>query len=185
MKKALPNPDKVDFPVQQRFTLRTIMPFRFAPAVALALWLAAGKTKADTTTSAAEDARVTEAKKILADYQAGAPRNHRVLHVVYFCPGDRTPAPDYQARLERVLGDISQFYSEQVRHYDLPFDGIPLDKDAAGHVIIHLVQGTRQAGEYSEARSFGQIRQDVRKVLAGRSEEHTSELQSLRHIVCR
>ena len=149
---------------EQNVDMLRIGPFMLA--LSLALLLAGGKTKADMATNVAEDARVTDAKNILADYQAGAPRNHRVLHVVYFCPADRTPAPDYQARLERVLGDISQFYSEQVRHYGLPFDGIPLDKDAAGHVIIHLVEGTRQAAEYSEARSFGQIRQDVRKVLA-------------------
>ena len=114
---------------------------------------------------AAEDARVTVAKRVLADFQAGAPRNHRVLHVAYFCPADRTPAPDFQERLGRVLGDISGFYAAQVRQYGLPCDGIPLDKDADGKLVIHLVKGTRPAAEYSEAKSSGDIYNDVKKVV--------------------
>ena len=58
-----------------------------------------------------EDVRIADAKKILADFQAGAPRKYPVLQVAYFCPVDRLPAPDYQGRLERVLEDISEFYT--------------------------------------------------------------------------
>ena len=136
---------------------------RFTFAIALGLLLAGCQTKADT---AAEDARVTTAKKILAEYQAGAPHNHRVLHVAYYCPADRTPAPDYQARLGRMLDDISEFYATQLNHYGLPSKGIPLDKDAQGQLVIHLVQGTHPAADYSEAKSASEIHEDVRKALA-------------------
>jgi len=129
--------------------------------------LIGGRTLAETAApNAAEDVRVTTAKKILADYQAGEPRNHRVLHVAYFCPADRTPAPDYQARLGRVLDDISGFYAAQLRQYGLPSDGIPLARGTNGSLIIHLVKGSRPAAEYSEAKSADEIRRDVRQVLA-------------------
>lgn len=129
------------------------------------LLLAAGKISAQTTNAITEDARVTFAKKVFADYQAGAPRNHRVLHVAYFCPSDRSPAPDYQARLGRVLDDISHFYAEQLQHYGLPSPGIPLAKDGQGRLVIHLVQGAHPAADYSEAKSAGEIHEDVRKVM--------------------
>ena len=77
-------------------------------------FLFAGYGKAGASIAATvdtEDVRIADAKKILADFQAGAPRKYPVLQVAYFCPVDRLPAPDYQGRLERVLEDISEFYT--------------------------------------------------------------------------
>src|SRR5437899_5439203 len=47
--------------------------------------------------------------------------------------------------------------------------------------------GDRQARRVSEAigRADDEVREGVARVEVGRSEEHTSELQSLRHLVCR
>ena len=115
---------------------------------------------------AGENPCVTTALKILADYQAGAPKNHRMLHIAYFCPADRSPAPGYQERLGRVMDDISDFYSVQLRQYGLPCAGIPLDKDAGGKLVIHLVKGSRPAAEYSEAKSSQEIWSDVEKVMS-------------------
>jgi hypothetical protein len=129
-------------------------------------WLATLAVTCSFLVASAEDARVTTAKEILTTYQAGAPRNQRVLHVAYFCPADRTPAPDYQERLGQALGDISQFYADQLGQYGLPMSGIPLVRDAQGKLVIHLVKGTRPAAEYSEAKSASEIRRDVKKVLA-------------------
>ena len=137
--------------------------FKFMAGAALAIWLGTGQAGAQTN---AIDPRVSAANQILAEYQAGAPHNHRVLHVAYFRPADRTPAPDYQARLGRALDDISQFYAAQLQHYGLPSTGIPLNKDASGQLVIHLVKGTRPAAEYSEAKSANEIHEAVRKVLA-------------------
>ena len=111
------------------------------------------------------DPRVATAIRVLADYQAGAPRNHRVLHVAYYCPADRDPAPDYQGRLTRVLTDISKFYAEQMHQYGLPSDGIPLDFGPEGKLIIHLVKGSHPAASYSEAKSASEIHADVEKVM--------------------
>lgn len=115
---------------------------------------------------AAEDPRVTTARRVLAEFQTDAPRNDRKLHVAYFCPSDREPAPQFQDRLDRMLADISQFYSTQLRQHGFPCEGIPLAKDAAGKLIIHQVKGTKPASEYSEAKSAHEIRRDVEQVLA-------------------
>jgi hypothetical protein len=128
--------------------------------LAMALFSSWGRVRAD------EDPRVTTARKALSDFQAGATRNHRVLHVAYFCPADRTPAPGYQERLGRIMDDISRFYADQVRQCGLPCDGIPLNKDASGGLVIHLAKGSKPAAEYSEAKSSNEIREDVRAVLA-------------------
>src|SRR5205814_9357643 len=48
---------------------------------------------------------------------------------------------------------------------------------------------TRNPGAYSAARALSHLRLEAGRApasrAAGRSEEHTSELQSLRHLVCR
>lgn len=141
------------------------MKFRLMAMIVPALCLVVKTAMAEPVAPPAEDPRVTTAKQILAEYQADAPKNHRVLHVAYYCPSDRTPAPDYQERLGRVLDDISHFYAEQFRYYGLASEGIPLDKDAQGKLVIHLVKGSHPAAEYSEAKSADEIRRDVRKVL--------------------
>lgn len=136
-------------------------------ATTMAWLLAGGKVAAEAAPPALpEEARVTVAKKILADVQAGTPQNHRLLHVAYFCPADRTPAPAYQERLGRVLEDISRYYAAQLRGYGLSSDGIPLAKNPDGQIVFHLVKGSRPAAEYSEAKSADEIRRDVRRVLA-------------------
>lgn len=136
------------------------------------LALLAGSSTATTALAADEaarpaaaDPRVTYARQVLAAYQQGAPRNHRALHVAYFCPTDCTPAPDYQARLTQVLEAISRFYATQMRQYGLPSDGIPLDTNTAGQVVVHLVSGKHPASEYSEAKSADEIRNDVQPVM--------------------
>ena len=113
-----------------------------------------------------EEPRVAVAKVVLADYWAKETRNARVLHVAYFCPADRTPAPQYQERLTRILEDISAFYTAQFQHYNLACDGIPFERSADGRLVIHLVQGTQPAADYSEAKSAGEIKRDVEKVMS-------------------
>jgi len=139
--------------------------FRTQLSRALPLVLAA-LNAARCFAGATEDPRVAYANKVLAEYRKDAPKNERVLHVAYFCPADRSPAPNYQARLEQVLGEISRYYAEQMHGYGLASDGLPLDKDGNGKLIIHLVTGKQPASEYSEAKSAGEIREDVQPVMA-------------------
>src|SRR2546429_2363700 len=51
--------------------------------------------------------------------------------------------------------------------------------------ILRRHSGTRTTGLLFPCPRTGRPLTDVRKLLAGRSEEHTSELQSRLHLVCR
>src|SRR5262245_17471112 len=56
--------------------------------------------------------------------------------------------------------------------------------DTAGHLTWANLTSLVQAGNEIGSHTIGHV--DIKKLkLADRSEEHTSELQSLRHLVCR
>src|SRR5205814_224022 len=75
------------------------------------------------------------------------------------------------------IGDLFHLFRLFLRDHDLTALGVPsLCRAARGDADPHAV--TAAAARLSVSRSR-------ERVQAGRSEEHTSELQSLRHLVCR
>jgi hypothetical protein len=55
---------------------------------------------------------MASAQKRNAAFHAGEQPTDSVLRVIYFHPADRDPLPDYAARLDRIMTDISGFYRE-------------------------------------------------------------------------
>src|ERR1035441_3626670 len=72
-----------------------------------------------------------------------------------------------------IVDDLNDFYSPEVKRANLAAIG------HAGRVTFH------EADVCDEERMFGIGRERSFDVIIHRSEEHTSELQSLRHLVCR
>jgi hypothetical protein len=92
-----------------------------------------------------EDPRVAYANRVLSEYRWAAPTNRRVLHVPYFCPADRSPAPAYHQRPGEIMREIPQCYRKPLRSYGQASDGISLRLDDRGNLVIHPVTGKRPA----------------------------------------
>ena len=94
------------------------------------------------------------ALKILHAYAGtNVPTAPRYLHVVYFTPADREPAPRYQQRLEAILENIRSFYRSGMQRQGFGPKTFELARDSHGKLVIHLVKGKKPASAYARAGS--------------------------------
>ena len=93
--------------------------------------------------------KVTAARAILDGWQAEAPeRGERKLHIVYWTPSDREPAPLYRERLSKILTDIQSFYLREMERLGFGPRSLRLDQAADGLVRTHLVRGKNPYKHY-------------------------------------
>ncbi|WP_265595006.1 NPCBM/NEW2 domain-containing protein [Haloferula sp. BvORR071] len=111
----------------------------------------------------------TAQKELTAWHQAATekkdPQPPR-LRVVYFHGKDRPPLPDYQARLTRVMNDVSDFYRDGLKSYGIASEGLPLEKREDGSLILHMVEGQHESSHYNY-ESGDETEAEIRKTLAG------------------
>ncbi len=106
------------------------------------------------------------AQKRIAAFHAGEEATGAVLRLVYFHAADREPLPEYVARLERVMTDISGFYRDELDgRFGVKTGGLPLERKE-GKLVIHLVRGQHPAAHYQH-ESGDETWGEVRKALAG------------------
>ena len=96
-----------------------------------------------------DKAKATAARTILDGWQAKAPeRAERKLHIVYWTPADREPAPQYRERLSKILTDIQSFYAREMERIGFGPRSLRLDPVADGLVCIHVVRGKNPYTHY-------------------------------------
>ena len=94
--------------------------------------------------------KVAAARAILDGWQAKNPeRGERKLHIVYWTPTDREPAPLYRERLSKILTDIQSFYAREMERIGFGPRSLRFDWAADGLVRIHLVRGENPYAQYS------------------------------------
>lgn len=119
---------------------------RFLPA--LGFWLLAPVVLTATSADAAE------------------PNAERpVVRVVYFVPTDRTPEPEYQARLDRVMQDVQKFYKDGMAANGYGAKTFELDRDPNGALRFLMVSGKLPMREYGR-NDAGKVRREVKEALA-------------------
>lgn len=87
-----------------------------------------------------------------------------VVHVVYFIPTDRRPEPDYPARLERVMGEVQQFYRAGMQENGYGEITFELDRDPQGALRIYEVQGKGPMRDYGR-NDGNKVRDEVKAAL--------------------
>lgn len=102
--------------------------------------------------------KVPAAKAILDGWQSQDPaRAEKKIHVVYWTPSDREPAPRYQERLEAILEDIRDFYAKEMKRLGFGPMTIRLDHAPDGQMKVHVVKGRQPYAKY-DVQSGSQIR---------------------------
>lgn len=111
-------------------------------------------------------ALLERAQRVIADYHAGnrEAEGKGVVRVVYFRPNDRAPLPDHAERIDRALGDISDFYRDGLRRLGVALDAIPFERKD-GRIALHVVTGKHPASAYNHD-SGTPIADEVRAALA-------------------
>src|SRR5580658_1746833 len=92
-------------------------------------------------------AMLQAAQRIIAGYHERQPRVTNQLRVIYFVPKDSDPLPNHEARLDRVVTDVSDFYRDAFLRFGIQTAGLPLERKDE-KLVIHLVKGRLPAGEY-------------------------------------
>ena len=93
--------------------------------------------------------KVAAARAILDGWQAKDPaRAERKLHIVYWTPADREPAPLYRERLSKILTDIQSFYAREMTRIGFGPRSLRFEKAADGLLRIHLVRGKKPYADY-------------------------------------
>ena len=110
-----------------------------------------------------ESAQAAAALKIIDAYHGARPAiPPKLLHVVYFTPSDRDPAPRYRERLNAILEDIRAFYRDGMVRCGFGPETFNLARDPQGHLIIHFVKGKEPANDYQKSDGdmvFGECRE--------------------------
>ncbi|MCG3125307.1 MAG: hypothetical protein CHACPFDD_00125 [Phycisphaerae bacterium] len=89
----------------------------------------------------------------------------KFVHVVYFTPADREPHPGYRERLDRIVTDVRSFYRAGMERNGFGPRTFPLQRDAGGRLIIHVVRSPRTYAPEDEI-DLGEVRdQHVRNAL--------------------
>jgi hypothetical protein len=106
------------------------------------------------------DVKSPAALKLLDTWQKTAPvRADRKVHIVYWTPSDREPAPQFRERLTPIMEHIRTFYGKEMAHLGLGTRTFSLDHEKDGQLKIHVIRGLQPYAHY-EVKSGGEIRKE-------------------------
>lgn len=109
--------------------------------------------------------QVPAARAILDGWQAENPvRADRFIHLVYWTPADREPAPLYRERLSGIMLDIQAFYAREMERNGFGPRTFKLVKEADGMLQVALARGDKARDQYS-VDTGGPIRADAMAAL--------------------
>ena len=81
------------------------------------------------------------------------------VHVVYFKPTD---APDIdKARHDKLLKDIQKYLQSEMTRHGFTDKTFPLELDAQGKVVIHVVNGKHNTAHYDWGDEFAQVEPEL------------------------
>ena len=109
--------------------------------------------------------QVPAARAILDGWQAQNPeRAERSVHLVYWTPSDRDPAPRYRERLSAIFEETRAFLAREMERNGFGPRTIRLVKETDGLCRIHLVRGAEPYAAY-DGKSGSKIRTECGPVL--------------------
>ena len=79
--------------------------------------------------------------------QVGSPEY--VVRVVYFLPSDRTPQPDINEKLDRLIKNTQFFFAEQMTAHGFSQKTFEFEADPAGKLVVHRVNGQFNEAYYN------------------------------------
>ena len=99
----------------------------------------------------------------IVEYHQGAPEEYNKIRLVYFHPKDREPLANWEIRMQRIISDVADFYSEELKRFGMVNTELPFDQKK-GKYHFHLVRGQKPASDY-DYDSGRAIVQELRRKL--------------------
>ena len=67
------------------------------------------------------------------------PRN--IVRLIYFLPSDRSPQPDIDERMDRLIKEAQGIFAGQMEHYGFGRKTFQFETDTTGRAVVHHVKG--------------------------------------------
>ena len=79
-----------------------------------------------------------------------------IVKLVYFLPTDRQPQQDIDAKLDKLIKRVQQFYADQMENYGYGRKTFRFETDVNGNALVHHIIGEKDEAHYQSnpARSF-------------------------------
>ena len=97
--------------------------------------------------------KVTKRKK-----SQGEPNTVRLI---YFLPSDRSPQPDIDTKLDKLIKTVQQIYASQMEHHGFGRKTFKFETDSTGKAVVHHVKG-KFKDEYYQKKS-GKVWDEIDK----------------------
>ena len=64
-----------------------------------------------------------------------------MVRLIYFLPNDRSPQPDIDNKLDKLIKEVQQIYAGQMEYYGFGRKTFRFETDPAGKAVVHHVKG--------------------------------------------
>lgn len=132
------------------------------PSLATAIALSLGSILPSSALTPEEEIaeKVPQARSILEAWKKGDATNvNRTLHIIYWTPADREPAPQYRERLTRCMTHIQAYYAAEMDRIGFGKQTINLEFEKDKMLRIHVVKAPKPYSHYKPGDG-GKIRKE-------------------------
>ena len=70
-----------------------------------------------------------------------APAQRPTVRLIYFVPRDRRPQPDINAKMDKLIKEVQQFYADQMETHGFGRKTFQIETDASGKTVVHRIVG--------------------------------------------
>ena len=85
-----------------------------------------------------------------------------MVRLIYFLPSDRSPQRDIDTKLDTLIGDVQQFYADEMQRHGLGGKTFTFETDATGKAVVHHVDG-QFTDSYYRQNSFHKVWEEIRE----------------------
>ena len=86
----------------------------------------------------------------------------RTVRMIYFLPSDRSPQRDIDTKLDTLIGDVQQFYADEMQRHGLGGKTFTFETDATGKAVVHHVDG-QFTDSYYRQNTFRKVWEEIRE----------------------
>ena len=64
-----------------------------------------------------------------------------IVRLIYFLPKDREPQPDIDAKMDRLIKNIQEFYAQHMENHGFGRKTFQIETDNRGNAVVHHIKG--------------------------------------------
>ena len=86
----------------------------------------------------------------------------RTVRLIYFLPSDRSPQQNIDTKLDTLIRDVQQFYTDEMERHGFEGKTFTFENDATGKAVVHRVDG-QFTDSYYRQNSFHKVWDEIRE----------------------